>query len=223
MSTTEPGSTVESGPPTGKVPVEDTSEIPAVEPFDADPAPSDLDALFEGEQDDWPHRGPSTGLRVAWPVAVLMVLLVASAGIWGGAYLQRHSSSSTTAASAFPFAAGRGARSGAFAAAAADITAGTVTDIIGSTLYVTTASGSLVAVDVNSTTTVDRNARSSLSALQPGDTVTVQGTKGSDGSVTAATVSATQAGVTSGGFGGFAGFGGAPGGGGGGAATRPGG
>jgi hypothetical protein len=198
--------------------VEDTSEIPAVEPFDADPAPSDLDALFEGEQDDWPHRGPSTGLRVAWPVAVLMVLLVASAGIWGGAYLQRHSSSSTTAASAFPFAAGRGVRSGAFAAAA-DITAGTVTDIIGSTLYVTTASGSLVAVDVNSTTTVDRNARSSLSALQPGDTVTVQGTKGSDGSVTAATVSATQAGVTSGGFGGFGGFGGAAGGGG--AATRP--
>jgi len=218
MSTSEPGSTVESGPPTGKIPVEDTSEIPAVEPFDADPAPSDLDALFEGEQDDWPHRGPSTGLRVAWPVAVLMVLLVASAGIWGGAYLQRHSSSSTTAASAFPFAAGRGVRSGAFAAAA-DITAGTVTDIIGSTLYVTTASGSLVAVDVNSTTTVDRNARSSLSALQPGDTVTVQGTKGSDGSVTAATVSATQAGVTSGGFGGFGGFGGAAGGGG--AATRP--
>jgi hypothetical protein len=79
-----------------------------------------------------------------------------------------------------------------------------VTDIIGSTLYVTTASGDLVAVTVGSNATVDRNAKSSLAALQPGDTVTVQGTKAKDGTVTAASVSATQAGVTSG----AAGFGG---------------
>jgi hypothetical protein len=85
-----------------------------------------------------------------------------------------------------------------------------VTDIIGSTLYVTTASGSLVAVTVGTNATVDRNAKSSLSALQPGDTVTVQGTKAKDGTVTASSVSATQSGVTSGSaaFGG-AGFSGA--------------
>jgi hypothetical protein len=81
-----------------------------------------------------------------------------------------------------------------------------VTDIIGSTLYVTTASGNLVAVTVGTNATVDRNAKSSLAALQPGDTVTVQGTKAKDGSVTASSVSATQAGVSSGAAG-FAGGG----------------
>ncbi len=214
MSTSDSDSIVESGPPTGELPVNTTAEIPAAPSPDASVPPSDFDSLFEGEQDDWPNRGPAKGFRVPWPMAVLLVLLVASAGIWGGAYMQRHSSSSsaTSAASAFSSFASRfrgtGAGGSTPSAASSGITAGTVTDIIGNTLYVTTSTGSLVAVDVGSTTTVDRNAKSSLSALKPGDTVTVQGTKGANGSVTAASVSATQAGVTAiGGFGG-GGFGG---------------
>ncbi len=101
--------------------------------------------------------------------------------------------------------AGAGGAS-AFAAAAANATAGTVTDIIGNTLYVTNSSGNLVSVTIGPNTTIDRNAKSTLSALKPGDTVTVQGTKSANGTVAAATVSATQAGVTSG-LGGFGGFG----------------
>jgi Cu/Ag efflux protein CusF len=217
MSTSDSDPIVESGPPTGELPVNTTAEIPATPTLDASIPPSDLDSLFQGEQDDWPNRGPAKGFRVPWPMAVLLVLLVASVGIWGGAYMQRHSSSSSTTAGASAFSsfasrfrtAGAGGSTPSAAAGSSDITAGTVTDIIGNTLYVTTSTGSLVAVDVGSTTTVDRNAKSSLSALKPGDTVTVQGTKGSNGSVTAASVSATQAGVTAvGGFGGR-GFGGA--------------
>ena len=90
---------------------------------------------------------------------------------------------------------GAGGASG-LSAALANITSGTVTDIIGNTLYVTNASGSLVAVEVGSNTTIDRNAKSSLSAIKPGDTVTVQGTKSSTGSVSAASVSATESGVS---------------------------
>ena len=77
-------------------------------------------------------------------------------------------------------------------------TSGTVTDIIGNTLYVTDSSGKLVAVTVTSNTTVNRNAKSSLSSLQPGDSVTVQGTKSKNGTISASSVSATQAGVSSG-------------------------
>jgi len=190
-----------------------TAQVPAVATIEADDSSSDLDSLFADEQDEWPTQGPAKGVRMPWSATLLLVLLVASVGIWGGAYMQRHSSSSTTStASAFPFAGLSGARAGGtsgasgLSAALANITSGTVTDIIGDTLYVTTSNGNLVAVHIGSNTTVDRNVKSSLSAVQPGDTVTVQGTKSSSGSVTAASVSATQSGVsTTGGFGGFGG------------------
>ncbi len=169
----------------------------------------EINALFEGEDDDWPAAGPSKGLRIAWPVAGLMALLMVFGGLWVGAYLQRHSSASSSASpfgGSFPFsgAAGAGALAGGVPGGSS-ATSGTVTDIIGHTLYVTESSGQLVAVTVSSTTTVDRNAKSSLSSLRPGDTVTVQGTKTKSGTVNATSVSSTQAGVTS--TGGFPGFG----------------
>jgi hypothetical protein len=206
--------------PTGELRLDETAQVPAVNSGGADQGSNELNALFEGEPDEWPTQGPAKGLRLPWPVAGLLVLLLAFGGIWAGAYMQRSSSSPTSASSPFGgsfslpggAALGRGTGgAGGFPGASSSGTAGTVTDIIGSTLYVTTASGSLVAVNVGTNTTVNRNAKSSLSALQPGDTVTVQGTKAKDGTVTASSVSATQAGVSSGlaGFGG-GGFPGAP-------------
>ncbi len=214
MSTSDSNSIVESGPPTEEIRTDNAAQVQAVSTLDPGDSPSDLEALFADEQDDWPTHGPAKGIRMPWLAALLLVLLVASVGIWGGAYMQRHSSSSTT--SAFPFAALGGSRSSGaglpsgLSAALANTTSGTVTDIIGNTLYVTNASGNLVAVQISSNTTIDRNANSSLAAIQPGDTVTVQGTKSSSGSVSAASVSATQSGVSS--AGGFGGFGGAAGG-----------
>ena len=209
-STTE--AVLEDEHPTGELRMDETAQVPAVHSGGADQGSDELSALFEDESDEWPSQGPAKGLRLPWPVAGLLVLLLAFGGLWVGAYMQRHSSSSTSAASPFgglslPGGAGaaRGTGgAGGFPGASSSGTAGTVTDIIGSTLYVTTASGSLVAVDVGTNTTVNRNAKSSLAALQPGDTVTVQGTKAKDGTVTASSVSATQAGVSSG----LAGFGG---------------
>jgi hypothetical protein len=214
MSTPDSDGIVESGPPTEEVRMTNTAQVPAVSTLDPADSPSDLDSLFADEQEEWPTQGPAKGVRLPWFGALLVILLVASVGIWGGAYMQRHSSSSATSTgSAFPFAAlssgrpGGGSIGSGLSAALANITSGTVTDIIGNTLYVTNASGNLVAVQVGSNTTIDRNAKSSLSAIQPGDTVTVQGTKSSSGSVAAASVSATQSGVSS--TGGFGGFGGA--------------
>ena len=220
MADTRTETVIDEEHPTGELRLDETAQVPAVHSGGADDGSNELDALFEGEPEEWPTQGPAKGLRLPWPVAGLLVLLLAFGGIWAGAYMQRSSASSSSASSPFGgsftlpggAALGRGTGgTGGFPGASTSGTSGTVTDIIGSTLYVTTASGSLVAVNVGTTTTVNRNAKSSLSALQPGDTVTVQGTKAKDGTVTASSVSATQAGVSSGvaGFGG-GGFPGAP-------------
>ena len=171
------------------------------------------DELFGDESEVWTERSSSKAFRASWLVTTLSALLLMMGGIWLGAFLQRHQSSSAASApSAFSglFAPGlRGATgtgSNANTGASTNITSGTVTDIIGRTLYVTDSSGNLVAVKVGSSTTVDRNARSTLSALKPGDTVTVQGSTEKNGSVDATTISASAKGVTSSGFGGIGSF-----------------
>lgn len=176
-----------------------------------DPSGDNNDAfevLFGDEIEEWPAQASTKGFRAPWPVAVMVALLLIVGGLALGAFLQRGQPSSTTSASSL---AGRFGASGAGATTtgsstttgASTVTSGTVTDIIGKTLYVTNASGALVAVKVTSATTIDRNAASSLSALKPGDTVTVQGPTQKNGSVLAATISATAKGVTTvGGFGG---------------------
>jgi hypothetical protein len=202
-----------------------TLEVPAID--DRNPnginSTDGFDELFSGEAEEWPTQGATKGYRAPWPVTVLVALLLLVGGLAIGAYLQRSHPSTSAAAGAGAarfgggaFAAGAGAAGAAGAttgasSASSGVTTGTVTDIVGQTLYVTNSSGALVAVKVNSSTTIDRNASSSLSTLEPGDTVTVQGPTAKNGSVTAASVSATQKGVTTtGGFGGggFAGFGG---------------
>jgi Domain of unknown function (DUF5666) len=177
------------------------------------PAPADLVPFdVSGEPDEWPARGPAKGIRVGWPVAVLLVLLIAGGGIWGGAALQRSQGSSSTSSLASTFASrfaatrtgGRSSFPGFGGTSSSAATTGTVTEITGSTLYVTNASGNLVEVTLTPSTTVTRNAKTTLSGLEPGDTVIVQGTKAKNGTVSAASVTATAEGVTSG-FGGFGG------------------
>jgi hypothetical protein len=162
-----------------------------------------FDILFGDESEEWPERATSKGLRASWFVTVFSALLLVAAGLWLGAYLQRGQSSSSTSSLSSLFPSGTGAPNvSALAKAASKETTGTVTDIVGHTLYVTNSSGSLVAVKVSSSTTVDRNASTALTGMKPGDTVTVQGTKEKNGSVEATSISDTAKGVTSTGIGG---------------------
>ena len=168
-----------------------------------------FDVLFGDEAEEWPQHASSKGFRASWFVTVLAALLLVVAGLWLGAYLQRGQSSSSATPLSGLFGSGSGAAGGpgglsAIAKAQAKLTSGTVTDIVGDTLYVTTSSGSLVAVKVSSSTTVDRNAATTLAGLRPGDTVTVQGTKEKSGTVEATSITDTEKGVTSTGFGGGA-------------------
>lgn len=171
------------------------------------------DELLADEGEVWTERASSKAFRASWFVTTLSALLLMLGGIWLGAFLQRHETSSAASApSAFSglFVPGLRATTGTglnvSSGASANMTSGTVTDIIGRTLYVTDSSGALVAVKVSSTTTVDRNASSMLSALKPGDTVTVQGATEKNGSVDATTISASAKGVSSSGFGGVGSF-----------------
>jgi hypothetical protein len=64
-------------------------------------------------------------------------------------------------------------------------------------------------VKTTSNSTISRNAKSRTSAIHPGDSVVIQGSKSKNGTVTATRVNATAQGVSPGGFGGgFGGFGG---------------
>jgi Domain of unknown function (DUF5666) len=174
------------------------------------------DALTGLGEEEWPAQTVKRGIHLRMPTAILLALLLAAGGLWGGSLLQKHEGggSTTTGLAAARAGFSRAGATGVPSASSSSATSGTVTDIIGSTLYVTESNGSLVKVTLSSSATVTRNAKSSLSSLKPGDTVTVQGTTPKDGSMTASSVSATEAGVTStaggGGFGGaFAGRSGA--------------
>lgn len=160
-----------------------------------------FDVLFRDEVDTWPERTRAGGVRLRWSRLVVGALVLVLAGLSLGSYLQRtRPSSAASLFSSLASAAGRpgigafaGAGSGASATGA---TIGTVTDVIGHTLYVTTSSGSLVKVIVGASTSVDRNSTTSVSGLQVGDTVVVQGSSQGT-SVRATSIAASAKGVTS--------------------------
>lgn len=218
---------------------------PVLEPRADDPIFATLAAGQPLDGDDaWPARARRTGLRLPVPVLLLSALVVAAGAFWGGAAVQRAdgtvSSTSGAGAAASRIAAlfgggsgssrtGNGtAGAGGFGGATAPAASGTVTAVVGNTIYLTTSSGTIVKVQVPSTATVDRNAKASVGALKSGDTIVVEGSTSKSGVVTATSVSASAPGVSSatrgafgvgGGAGGLGGTGGGTGGFGGGTGT----
>jgi hypothetical protein len=179
------------------------------------PDPASFDELGDAA---WPAQPAKSTLRISKLAAVLSALLLLSAGFWGGITLEKDDGSSGSGAGGFAAAFGSAGRTGAAAGGSgfrallgggsSNATTGTLTDIIGKALYVTTASGSLVKVTLASSTTVTRDAKASLSTLKVGDSVVVSGVKTGNGKMTASSISATAAGVsTGGGFGGLFGAG----------------
>jgi hypothetical protein len=163
---------------------------------------------------EWPVQGAQSRIRLRPLTALLAVALIAVAGIYGGAELQkRHgtsaSSSGGTASAAFAsrgtggFTGGPGGTS-----AASSGTSGTVTQVTAKTLYLTSSAGKLIKVSLTSKTTFTRTSASATGGLKLGDTATVQGTKNAKGVLVATSVTATAKGVTAT-FGGPGGLGGA--------------
>ena len=216
---------------------------PGAPEFQTMPLPED--DYIDDVDEEWVNKAPK-GLRVPAVVGILALILFAVSGFWGGAALQKHhdkSKATTTAASAFSaLAAGRraaaaggttgtgtgtgggggffGGGTGGAGGGGGGRTTGTVSDVEGSTVFVTDASGSIVKVNLAPTTKISKTTSGSASDIQLGDTVVVTGAKGTDGSTAAQTVTIAPAGTTLGGGGGTgAGGGGSFGGGTGGGGT----
>ncbi len=85
--------------------------------------------------------------------------------------------------------AGTGAAAGAGGAGAGSATTtGTVKLVDGTTVYLTTSSGSVVEVTTGSSTKITKSTAVATSALLPGQTVTVEGTTDSSGDLAATSV-----------------------------------
>jgi hypothetical protein len=152
--------------------------------------------------------------RLLTPVTggLLAIVLVAG-GFSGGVQVQKHQgddSSSNGLPAAFAARLGQGGGGGQAPGAgdgaarsangSSGTTAGTVANIKGSTLYVTSADGTTIKVKTNDNSKATRTASSSVANVHPGDTVVIQGSTASSGTITASSITATAKGVTPGGF-----------------------
>lgn len=158
-------------------------------------------------------RPPRT--RLPKVTLALGAAVLVAAGFIGGALVQKHLGSSSTAgagrASAFAsaFAGARGGTGtgggrsgfgsggtgggGGFGGAGgfggSSIT-GSVTVVSGDTLYITASNGTVYTVKTSGSTSVSISSSGSLSQLKPGQQVTIAGTQGSGGTVDATTITA---------------------------------
>ncbi len=160
------------------------------------------------DQDEWLEdsselpRRPRRRLLSPVPLALLGVLLIAC-GFIAGVLVEKGQTSSGSSASAAGglaarFAALRGGASGASGssgaagsfgggglAGAGGATSGSVANLSGNTLYVTTAEGNTVKVTASPATTVTKTVKSEVKAIHPGETVTITGATASNGSISA--------------------------------------
>jgi hypothetical protein len=144
---------------------------------------------------------PRRRLITPWTLG-LGAVIVAAAGFFGGVQVQKHQGGTSAAqAAARTGLPGFGRPS---QGDGAQPVTGTVASKDGGRLYVKTDDGATIEVEPSSGSKVTRNAKSSVKAIHPGDTVVVQGKQGKKGTVKATQITATANGVTTG-FGGFGG------------------
>jgi hypothetical protein len=192
---------------------------------------------YVDDDEEWVNQAPK-GLRIPPILGILALVLFAVSGFWGGAALQKHhdkTTRTTTGAGAAGFAGLAAGRRAAAAAAAGGTgstgtgtgatggaglggrTLGTVSDVEGSTVFLTDSAGNILKVNLSPTTKITMTTTGTAADIQLGQSLIVSGAKGTDGSTAAATVTIVPAGTT--GFGGTGTGTGTGAGGGGGAAT----
>jgi hypothetical protein len=179
---------------------------PPAEPYP--PLPDDATEGWYVEPDELPPRPRA---RLLTPLTVvLMLVLFAAGGFIGGVLVQKgqQSGSATLAGgTSSRFGAGAAGATGASGAAggaggfasrfasrfgggAGSLgTVGTVTNIDGDKLYVTTAAGTITQVVMTHESKVTKSQAVGVNAIRPGDSVVVSGVTASNGTVTAASVS----------------------------------
>jgi hypothetical protein len=154
------------------------------------------------EHDELPRRRRA---RLLTPLTVLLMLvLFAACGFIGGVLVEKHQQTTATvvgtaastrlgagATGATGASGGFGGRFGALfgGGAASRSTIGTVTNIDGRKLFVTTAAGTMVEVLTTPESKITKSVSVGSKSVHPGDAVVVSGIKASNGTVTASSVS----------------------------------
>jgi hypothetical protein len=180
-------------------------------------APVEQDGAGWLEEDQELPRRPRRRLLAPIPVGLLAILLIAGGFIAGvevekgqatptggrstagvGAFASRaggaatgragfgRASGATTGGSA---AAGGTTGGGAFAGAGGGVTAGEVSYLQGSTLYVQNIQGDTIKVNTSPTSKITKTVATKVSSIHPGESVVVLGQPGSSGSISATSVS----------------------------------
>ena len=168
--------------------------------------------------------------KLPWLTLLLCGGVIAALGFTGGALVEKNNVKGGSSAAGFAGFARGGAATGTGAAGAAGAggtagrtgaagggggfggggagggaTVGTVKLVDGSTVYLTTSSGSVVKVTTGKSTKVSVTKNGKVGDLQPGQSVTVQGSTDSSGNLAATTVTEGTSPFAGGGFGGFGG------------------
>jgi hypothetical protein len=170
----------------------------------------------EGWYEEPDELPPRRRTRLLTPLSVaLLLVLFAACGFIGGVLVQKGQQSGTATvagssfASRFGGATGRGATGvsgagalgggGGFAgrlatlfgagAAGSGETVGTVTDISGNKLYVTSAAGTMTEVITTPESKITKSESVGANAIHPGDSIVASGVTGPSGALTASTVS----------------------------------
>jgi hypothetical protein len=150
-----------------------------------------------------PPAPQSSRSKMRWITPALAVVAALAIGGAGGVLIGRNSAAAAASPAGFArgaFAGGAGAaggagvgagagRAGAGGAGLAGLTAGTIVSINGSSIVVKGQDGTQKTIDTSSSTKVMKSTTSSVSALKPGESVTVIGSTDSSGNVTAKTIS----------------------------------
>jgi hypothetical protein len=160
------------------------------------------------EEEGWDEELPRRPRRQFFNrrTAALAALITCALGFYGGVRVEKGQLASSTstsagAGSALPAglragagAAGATGRPGAAGAATGrpgggNVSFGTVKSIDGKTIDVSDSSGNTVKVTLSPVAKITKSQKVSKQSVRPGDTVVIQGVKGSSGTLTATSVS----------------------------------
>jgi hypothetical protein len=150
-----------------------------------------LDDPDEFDDESWLASSQPKGVRVRLPLAAMILGLALVLGLWGGAKLEARQQNPTPAAAPVNGGGGAGRGSGALGGAgnstAGGLT-GTVASVQGSTITLSTSTGSTVRITLLPSTAITRTATAAPSDITAGETITVRGQTGADGTTTAQAV-----------------------------------
>lgn len=169
-----------------------TPPPPATEPLPGGPIPATPPAA----------PAPPQRPRLRWITPTLAIVAALAIGLLGG-ILIGHNTSASAQVRIGNFAARGGGQAGGAGGlgggAGGNFDSGTIVSVEDGTIVIKTRAGN-ETVTTTSTTRVTKTSKSSVSALKPGQTITVVGTKDASGNLAASSISEGAGGLR-GGFG----------------------